>query len=119
MKQNLNFLLKLIIEFSFLKYISLAKFDIYPNKIANGLVPNITFTSLDEANCLVVYGRYCSSSIDPNGIKACEIRKLSNGYQCNLYGSSFTANSLSYSATSKVYIKKGIKLNIKIFRILI
>ena len=76
--------------------------------MVSGVTPIRAFNSLDALTCLGVCGRYCPSSVEPNGVEACEIIKLSNGkYQCNIYGPTFSINSLAFSPSSKVYLKKS------------
>ena len=76
--------------------------------MVSGVTPIRAFNTFDIVTCLGVYARYCPSSVEPNGVEACEIIQLSNGkYQCNIYGSAFSMNSLAYSPNSKVYLKKS------------
>ena len=76
--------------------------------MVSGVTPIRAFNAFDAVTCLGVCARYCPSSVEPNGVEACEIIKLSNGkYQCNIYGSTFSVSLLANSPNSKVYLKKS------------
>ena len=104
-----NIWLLILIIFEILGLVNMAKLNKYKNQKVNNLIPLQTLTSTSSYYCLAMFSKYCTSTLMVDGIEACEIIKLTDGYQCNFYGLLFTTSLLSNDLTSDVYVKqKGI-----------
>ena len=104
-----NISLSILIIFSILSLVKTVKLNKYKNQKVINIIPVKTLKTASPYHCLAMYTKYCVSSLMSGGLKACEIIKLYNGYECNYYGSLFSTSLLINSSVSNVYVRqKGI-----------